>query len=81
MLAVFPYVACFFSFGMCAVDWLPFVAAAAGMQEHNVGIKCATITPDEQRMDGEPASKAEHSLANRVAKRYSRARSRARSKA
>lgn len=22
-------------------------------QEHNVGIKCATITPDEQRMDGE----------------------------
>lgn len=25
------------------------------VQEHNVGIKCATITPDEQRMDGEKA--------------------------
>lgn len=42
------------------VTWLFFmvvaaVAVATGglVQEFNVGIKCATITPDEQRMEGE----------------------------
>lgn len=28
------------------------IDAAHAIQEHNVGIKCATITPDEQRVEG-----------------------------
>lgn len=28
------------------------VDAAHAIKEHNVGIKCATITPDEQRVEG-----------------------------
>lgn len=29
------------------------VEAAKAILEHNVGIKCATITPDEERVKGE----------------------------
>lgn len=35
-----------------ATDDQVTVDAAHAIQEHNVGIKCATITPDEQRVEG-----------------------------
>ena len=31
------------------------IDAAKAIQKYNVGIKCATITPDEQRVEGEQA--------------------------
>ena len=34
---------------LCAVT----VEAAEAMRKYNVGIKCATITPDEERVEGE----------------------------
>lgn len=33
------------------------VDAAHAIQEFNVGIKCATITPDEQRVEGKQQQK------------------------
>jgi isocitrate dehydrogenase len=36
-----------------ATDDKVTVDAAHAIQRYNVGIKCATITPDEQRVEGE----------------------------
>jgi isocitrate dehydrogenase len=35
-----------------ATDDQVTVDAAHAIQQYNVGIKCATITPDEQRVEG-----------------------------
>ena len=36
-----------------ATDDQVTIDSALAIKEHNVGIKCATITPDEQRVEGE----------------------------
>ena len=33
------------------------IDSALAIKKYNVGIKCATITPDEQRVEGERGSK------------------------
>ena len=56
---IFPYlkVEClYYDLGLShrdATDDQVTIDSALAIKEHNVGIKCATITPDEQRVEGE----------------------------
>jgi len=56
---VFPYVdveAQYFDLGLPhrdATNDQVTIDAAQAIRKHNVGIKCATITPDEARVEGE----------------------------
>jgi isocitrate dehydrogenase len=55
---IFPFVDCpidYYDLGMenrDATDDRVTLEAAAAIQRHHVGIKCATITPDEARVKG-----------------------------
>ena len=59
MQLVFPYVdveAQYFDLGLPhrdATNDQVTIDAAQAIRKHNVGIKCATITPDEARVEGE----------------------------
>lgn len=45
------------------------VDAAEAIKKYNVGIKCATITPDEQRVEGKKKKKKKYYYWTCVAKR------------
>jgi hypothetical protein len=36
------------------------VESAEAIKKYNVGVKCATITPDEARVEGEFAARGQH---------------------
>lgn len=56
VIQVFPQLDClYFDLGLPhrdATDDQVTIDSAHAVLKHNVGIKCATITPDEQRVEG-----------------------------
>ena len=59
MQLIFPYVdveALYYDLGLPyrdATNDQVTIDSAEAIRKHNVGIKCATITPDEERVEGE----------------------------